>query len=116
MWRKLKQWLARLAIGAFVGFGLWSLVGRSLTSMWFGSLGGTFSCREDVEVALGRYIGGQLYSAVGGAIALPLGHFLIRRWFAKRRARRLPAPLDPGSAESPDSAEEKQRSAGAGTP
>lgn len=85
MWKKIRAVLNRLAVGALIGFGLWSVVGGWATSLLFGSLGGSFSCRTDVELALGRYIAMQVYSAAGGALLFVAGGWLIRRAVTKRR-------------------------------
>ncbi|HEX2732896.1 MAG TPA: hypothetical protein VHM70_14905 [Polyangiaceae bacterium] len=83
----LKRTSIELVVGALVGFVIWSFVGKRLTSMLFGSLGGSFSCSADVELGLDKFLAMQLYSALGGAALAVLAMFLFRR----RRARRDPA-------------------------
>ena len=87
MWRWLKRSLTELMVGAAVGFVAWCLLGKQLTSMLFGSLGGSFSCRGDVEIALDKFVAMQLYSAVAGALVAFLGMLILRRWWTKSRAK-----------------------------
>ena len=92
----LKRTLGELATGAAVGFVGWCLLGKSITSMWFGSPGGSFSCQADVVIALDRFVSMQLYSAIIGAVAAILCTTLFRRWWAKARAKSKVAPAAPG--------------------
>lgn len=87
MLARIKRALVWLSVGAFAGFVGWSLVGRSLTSLTFGSIGGTFTCRADVETALGEFVSMQLYSALGGAVI----SLLILLVAARRRMKRAKA-------------------------
>jgi membrane protein DedA with SNARE-associated domain len=73
-------------VGATLGFLLWSLMGQGAVSILFGSLGGTFTCKTDVEHALQQFVKLQLYSALAGAVVVPLLTWLIRRTFGKKRA------------------------------
>src|SRR5689334_7737116 len=82
----LKRTLTWLSSGAAVGFILWCLFGKRLTSMLFGSLGGSFSCRADVEIGLDKFVAMQLYSAIAGALVAFFGMFFLRRWWLKSRA------------------------------
>lgn len=75
----LKRTLTWALGGAAVGFIIWSLIGQGAVSVLFGSLGGTFSCREDVELALSKFVRMQLYCAIAGAVLAPLGAWLLRR-------------------------------------
>lgn len=94
----LKRTLVELTTGAMLGFVLWCLLGKRMTSMWFGSLGGSFSCRLDVEQGLDNFVSMQLYSAVIGAVIAFLGMLILRRWWSKSRARRgQPAAGAPGA-------------------
>ena len=90
----LKRTLVELTAGAALGFVGWCLTGKRLTSMIYGTPGGSFSCQGDVETALDRFVAMQLYSAIAGALVAFLGTLLIRRWWAKARAK--PAPVVPG--------------------
>jgi uncharacterized membrane protein YccC len=93
----LKRTLVELATGAMLGFVAWCLLGKRLTSMMFGSLGGSFSCSTDVERGLDKFVSMQLYSALAGAVVAFLGMLLLRRWWSKR-AKALPPPAGaPGS-------------------
>jgi hypothetical protein len=76
-----------LTAGAAVGFVVWCLLGKQLTGMLFGSLGGSFSCRADVEIALDKFVAMQLYSAIAGALVAFLGMLILRRWWIKSRAK-----------------------------
>jgi hypothetical protein len=87
MWRWLKRALMELTAGAAVGFVVWCLLGKQLTGMLFGSLGGSFSCRADVEIALDKFVAMQLYSAIAGALVAFLGMLILRRWWTKSRAQ-----------------------------
>jgi hypothetical protein len=92
------HWLKRtgveLLIGAVVGFVIWCLAGKSLTSMLFGSIGGTFSCQADVEIALTRFLSMQLYAAIAGALVFALAMGLIRRALERRKLRSAgPTPV-----------------------
>jgi len=91
----LKRTLIELVTGAALGFVAWCLLGKRLTSAWFGTPGGSFSCQNDVVIALDRFVAMQLYSAVGGALVAFLGMLLIRRWWTKARAKPA-APVAPG--------------------
>jgi Mg/Co/Ni transporter MgtE len=94
------QWLKRLGVemlaGAVLGFVTWCLAGKTVTSMWFGSLGGTFSCQTDVQNALTRFLSMQLYSAIAGAFAVSIGLALLRRAFDRRK----PPAASTGPAQS----------------
>jgi hypothetical protein len=87
MTRWLKRTGVEMLIGAVVGFVLWCLAGKSMTSMMYGSLGGSFSCQTDVETALTRFLSMQLYSAIGGAIVFAIAIGLIRRALERRKLR-----------------------------
>lgn len=80
----LKRSLVALLVGAALGFVLWSIFGKSATSMMFTSLGGTFSCQTDVELALDKFVSMQLYSALGGGVLAVVGNLLFKRWANKR--------------------------------
>jgi len=97
----IKRTLTELAVGAVVGFIAWCLLGKRMTSMLFGSLGGSFSCRTDVELGLDKFVAMQLYSAIAGAVVAFLLMLVLRRWWAKSRARRAaPPPGVPGAPAS----------------
>jgi hypothetical protein len=91
----VKRTLIELVTGAALGFVAWCLLGKSLTSGLYGSLGGSFSCQLDVETALDRFVSMQLYSAIAGAVVAFLGMLLIRRWWTRARAKPA-APVAPG--------------------
>ena len=88
------QWMKRtgveLLIGAVIGFVIWCIAGKSLTSMFYGTPGGTFSCQGDVEKALTHFLSLQLYSAIGGAVVFALAAGLIRRAWSRRKLRNVP--------------------------
>lgn len=86
----IKRTLLELTTGAMIGFVIWCLFGKRMTSFMFGSLGGSFSCRLDVEAGLDNFVAMQLYSAITGAVVAFLGMLLLRRWWAKSRAKRSP--------------------------
>jgi hypothetical protein len=92
----LKRSLIELTTGAVLGFVAWCLLGKRLTSGLYGSLGGSFSCQNDVVSALDRFVEMQLYSAIAGAVVAFLGMLLIRRWWAKSRAKPPAPPVAPG--------------------
>jgi hypothetical protein len=97
MWRWLKRTLTELTAGAAAGFVGWCLLGKQLTGMLFGSLGGSFSCRADVEIALDKFVAMQLYSAIAGALVAFSSMFILRRWWSKSRAKpSQPAAGAPG--------------------
>jgi hypothetical protein len=83
----IKRTLFELAIGGVFGFLLWSLAGKRLTSMLFGSVGGSFSCSADVEVALDKFLSMQLYSALGGGVLALVLMILVRRRRSKATAK-----------------------------
>jgi hypothetical protein len=91
----LKRTLVELTTGAMLGFVVWCLLGKQLTSMLFGTLGGSFSCRIDVEAGLDKFVAMQLYSAIVGAVVAFLGMLILRRWWSKSRAK--PAPPAAGT-------------------
>jgi hypothetical protein len=88
----LKRTLVELTTGAVLGFVGWCLLGKNLTSMLFGSLGGSFSCRADVELGLDKFVAMQMYSALAGAVVAFLGMLVLRRWWAKSRAKPASPP------------------------
>lgn len=88
----IKRTLLELTTGAMIGFVIWCLFGKQMTSMLFGSLGGSFSCRLDVEAGLDKFVSMQLYSAIAGALVAFLGMLILRRWWSKSRAKRNPPP------------------------
>jgi hypothetical protein len=67
-----------MGFGAALSMIAWSFLGRALTPLWFGSIGGTFTCKADVENALDDFLAMQLYSAIAGAV-IALGLFLLLR-------------------------------------
>jgi hypothetical protein len=87
----MAKWLKRtgveLVIGATIGFVVWCVAGKSMTSMMYGSLGGSFSCQTDVQAALTKFLAMQLYSAIAGAFIFALGIGLARRALEKRKLR-----------------------------
>jgi Mg/Co/Ni transporter MgtE len=96
MMRWVKRALIEMSVGAVLGFILWCLAGKRLTSLMFGSLGGSFSCANDVSLGLDKFVSMQLYSAIGGALIIFLGATLFRRWLAKLKAgqvARTPGPI-----------------------
>jgi hypothetical protein len=95
----LKRTLIELTTGAVLGFIGWCLLGKNLTSMLFGSLGGSFSCRADVELGLDKFVAMQMYSALAGAVVAFLGMLVLRRWWSKSRVK--PAPPPAGAPGSP---------------
>lgn len=97
----MKRSLVALTAGAAFGFIAWCLLGKQLTGMLFGSLGGSFSCRADVEIALDKFVSMQLYSAIVGAVVAWLGMLLMRRWWAKSRAAKAVVPATPSVPGSP---------------
>jgi Mg/Co/Ni transporter MgtE len=102
----IKRTLTELAVGAVLGFIGWCLMGKRLTSALFGSLGGSFSCRADVELGLDKFVSMQLYSAIAGALVAFLGMLVLRRWWAKTRSKPsaptppAPTPGVPGAPAS----------------
>ena len=96
MVRWVKRTGVELLIGAMIGFVIWCLAGKSMTSMMYGSLGGSFSCQADVETALTRFLAMQLYSALGGAVVFAIASGLIRRAWSRRKQRNAaPFPAAP---------------------
>jgi hypothetical protein len=83
----LKRGLVQASVGAVLGFLVWCLIGKSMTSMLFGSLGGSFSCRADVEVGLDKFVSMQLYSAIAGALVVLLGAAFVRFRRAKSKPK-----------------------------
>lgn len=88
MLRAMSSWMRRtlveLTIGAVIGFVVWCLIGKSLTSMLFASLGGSFSCKADVEVALDKFVSMQVYSALAGAVVVAVVMAIVRRALKNR--------------------------------
>lgn len=77
--RMFKRNLNLALAGAAVGFIIWSFLGQSAVSIMFGSLGGTFTCKADVELGLQKFVRMQLYSAIAGAVLVPLVAWLLRK-------------------------------------
>jgi hypothetical protein len=94
MMRWVKRTSVEMLIGAVVGFTVWCIAGKSLTSMLFSSIGGTFSCQMDVDAALTKFMAMQLYSALGGALVFAVAIGLVRRMLQKRKQRSVP-PTSP---------------------
>lgn len=95
--RFLKQMLLLAGVGACLGFLAWSLMGQGAVSILFGSLGGTFTCKADVEHALQEFVKFQIYCALAGAVALPLLTWIIRRSFGKKSKPVAIQPTGPGN-------------------
>jgi Mg/Co/Ni transporter MgtE len=94
MVRWLKRTGVEMLVGAVVGFLVWCVAGKSITSMMFGSIGGTFSCQADVENALTRFLSMQLYAAIAGALVFAVAIGLIRRALDRRKLRAAgPTPV-----------------------
>lgn len=83
----IKRTSVELSVGAAIGFVAWCLLGKQLTSMMFGSIGGSFSCSKDVEAGLDKFVSMQLYCALGGAILAVVSMIVARRLWSKARAR-----------------------------
>jgi hypothetical protein len=84
----LKRAFLQASVGAVFGFVGWCLLGKSMTSLMFGSLGGSFSCRADVELGLDKFVAMQLYSAIAGAVIAFAGATFVRyRWMKAKRAK-----------------------------
>src|SRR4051812_22888255 len=97
------QWLKRtgveMLIGAVVGFVVWCLAGKSVTSMMYGSIGGSFSCQTDVQAALTKFLSMQVYCALGGAVIFAVGIGLLRRSIERRKVRGAgPSPAQSGAS------------------
>lgn|SRR5689334_5575705 len=90
MVRWMKRVGVELLIGAMIGFVFCCIFGKSLTSMLYGSIGGSFSCQLDVENGLARFLSLQLYSALGGAVVFAIAAGLIRRAWSRRKQRNPP--------------------------
>lgn len=86
----IKRTLLELTTGAMLGFVIWCLFGKQITSMLFGSLGSSVTCEADVRAALDQFVAMQLYSAIAGAVVAFLGMLVLRRWWSKSRAKRTP--------------------------
>lgn len=80
----VKRILLLATIGAALGFLTWSILGQGGVSLMFGSLGGTFTCKADVEHALQQFVRWQLYCALAGAVVVPCLTWLIRRAIGKK--------------------------------
>jgi len=85
--RFAKRALLLASVGAALGFLVWSIFGQRAVSLLFGSLGGTFTCKTDVEHALQEFVKLQMFSALGGAIVVPLLTWLLYRVFGKKRSK-----------------------------
>jgi hypothetical protein len=97
----MAKWFKRtgveLLIGAVIGFAVWCLAGKSMTSMMYGSLGGSFSCQTDVQTALTKFLSMQLYCAIGGALIFAVAIGLARRAIERRKLRGAgPSPAQSG--------------------
>ncbi len=90
----LKQTLVLMCVGAVLGFSIWCLLGKSMTSMQFGSLGGSLSCKTDVELGLDKFVSMQLYSAMAGASLVFIGATIVR---VRRKSKAPSAPAVQGS-------------------
>jgi len=89
----LKRALVQMSVGGVLGFILWCLFGKSMTGMMFGSLGGTFSCRADVEAGLDKFVAMQLYSAIGGALLVfGVATFVRMKWAKRKNKPAAPTP------------------------
>jgi actin-like ATPase involved in cell morphogenesis len=95
----LKRTSVEMSIGAVIGFIIWCLIGKGMTSMLFGSLGGTVTCKTDVEIGLDKFVSMQLYSAIAGALVVFVGATFVRLRLSKRKARPA-APVDPAPGVS----------------
>jgi len=99
----MAKWFKRtgveMLVGAMVGFVVWCLAGKSMTSMMYGSLGGSFSCQTDVQAAITKFLAMQLYCAIGGALIFAVGIGFARRAFEKRKLRAAgPNPAQSGAS------------------
>jgi hypothetical protein len=83
----IKRTSVELSVGAAVGFVVWCLLGKWVTSIMFGSLGGSINCSTDVEKGLDKFVSMQLYSAIGGALFAVVTMVIARRLWSKARAR-----------------------------
>jgi hypothetical protein len=94
----LKRTSVEMSIGAVIGFIIWCLIGKGMTSMLFGSLGGTVTCKTDVEIGLDKFVSMQLYSAIAGALVVAAGAAFVRMRWSKRKGKPAsPAAPAPGA-------------------
>ena len=68
------------AIGAVLGFVVWSFVGPAVISWWYEPPSkDAFSCAGSVKTALSQFVTMQLISAAVGAAVLGVILFVLRR-------------------------------------
>lgn len=68
------------AVGAVLGFVVWSLVGPAVISWWYEPPSkDAFSCASSVKTALSQFVMMQLISAALGAAGLGVIFFVLRR-------------------------------------
>ncbi len=85
----MTRMLLAAAAGAALGFLICSIFGQGAVSLLFGSVGGTFTCKADVEQALQQFVRLQLYSALSGAVLVPLLTWLLRGAIGKRKSKQV---------------------------
>ena len=83
-------------VGAAFGFIIWSIIGKYVISAFFGSMGGSVTCGPDVEAALGQFVRWGVYSALAGAVTVPIVAWSLRR----SRSKNAPPGNVGGSAAS----------------
>lgn len=89
-----KRVAIQMTIGAFLGLTVWSVGGPKVISWWYEPPSkDAFSCAPSVRVALGQFVYSQLAAAAVGAVLIALTVGLVRRWWSKRGAASVPAPV-----------------------
>lgn len=93
----------QLAIGALLGFVLWSIFGPQVVSWWYEPPSkDAFSCAGSVRGALGDFVKYQLLAALAGAIVVILLVLLARMLWARLFGRgKTPPPSVLGAPASP---------------
>ena len=82
---RLSRTLLELALGAAIGFAVWSFGGPGVIGWWYEPPSGdAFSCAGTVRTALTQFITMQLIFAACGAAVTALLLFSVRRALKKR--------------------------------
>ena len=90
-WHHVRLLVMELLVGLGLGVTVWELVGRSIVSLRYDSLGSSVTCANDVELALSEFDSGLRLSALIGALAFVALTLLVRFLLWRRKQNKAKA-------------------------
>jgi hypothetical protein len=103
-WQFVRRIVMELLVGLGLGVAVWELVGRSIITQMYGSIGSTVTCATDVEQALAQFDSGLRLSALIGAVAFVVLMAVVRILLWRRRQQKAKAAAGDAVAPKPGGA------------